>query len=115
MITSAAETPSEGTVRIERDRNKIGMPGQRLIDGVVHHLVDHMVKAGTVVGVADIHARPLADGIQPLQNLDGIGTVLSLCAGLVVGRIAHEILSSLCRGGERSRTSRIERPPICKI
>jgi len=34
--------------------------GQRLVDGVVDDLVDHVMQAGTVIGVADIHARPLA-------------------------------------------------------
>ena len=54
------------------------MAGQRLVDGVVDHLVDHVVQARAVVGVADIHARPLADGIQALENLDGIGAVFGL-------------------------------------
>jgi hypothetical protein len=44
--------------------------GQRLVDGVVHHLVDHVVKPGAVVGVADVHARPLANRLQALEHLD---------------------------------------------
>ena len=66
------------TVGVQRHRHQVGMAGQRLVDGVVHHLVDHVVQARAVVGVADIHARPLADGIQALQNLDGIGAVFGL-------------------------------------
>ncbi len=57
------------------------MAGQRLVDGVVDDLVDHVVQARAVVGVADIHARPLANGIQALQNLDGIGAVFGRHAG----------------------------------
>jgi hypothetical protein len=49
------------------------MAGQRLVDGVVDHLVDHVVQARAVIGVADIHARALAHGVQALEHLDGIG------------------------------------------
>ena len=51
------------------------MAGQRLVDGVVDHLVDHVVQARAVVGVADIHARALAHRIEPLQHLDAVGAV----------------------------------------
>ena len=51
------------------------MAGQRLVDGVVDDLVDHVVQAGAVVGIADIHARPLAHGIEAAQHLDRIGVV----------------------------------------
>ena len=53
----------------------VGMTGQRLVDAVVHDLVDHVVQTRPVVGVADIHARPLANGFQSLENLDGFGAV----------------------------------------
>ncbi|MCY1394010.1 hypothetical protein D9M71_89230 [compost metagenome] len=43
---------------------------QRLVDGVVHHLEDHVVQTGTVVRVADVHARTLAYRVQSLQHLD---------------------------------------------
>jgi hypothetical protein len=53
------------------------------------------MQAGSVVGVADIHARPLAHRIQALQDLDGIGVVAFAVAGrsrrnivLVVGHHA---------------------------
>ena len=35
------------------------MPRQRLIDRVVHHLVDHMMEPGPVVRIPNIHPRPL--------------------------------------------------------
>ena len=65
-----------GTVGIERDHDVLGEAGQRLVDGVVDDLVDHVMQAGTVVGVADIHARPLAHGIEPLEHLDRFGVVI---------------------------------------
>ena len=51
-------------------RDLVGMAGQRLVDGVVDDLVDHVVQAGAVIGVADIHARPLAHGVEALEDLD---------------------------------------------
>ena len=85
-----------GSVRVERHRHQVGVSGKRLVDGVVDDLIDHVVQARAVVGVADIHAGALADGVQPLQNLDGIGAVLGSRAGRVLGLVAHEKLSSDC-------------------
>ena len=50
--------------------------GQRLVDGVVHHLVDHVVQARAVIGVADVHARALAHRVEALEDLDGIRAVV---------------------------------------
>ena len=86
MITSAAETPSplwisvgmprplSSTVTepsaLSDDEDLVGEAGKRLVDGVVDHLIDHVMEARAVVGVADIHARPLAHGIEAFQHLD---------------------------------------------
>jgi hypothetical protein len=53
----------------------VGVAGQRLVDGVVDHLIDHVVQARAVIGVADIHAGALAHGVQAFENLDGIRAV----------------------------------------
>ena len=37
------------------------MTGQRLVNAVVDHLIDHVVQARAIVGVADIHAGALAN------------------------------------------------------
>ena len=42
-----------------------------------------MMKPGAVGGVADVHARTLANGFQALQNLDAV---------LVVGRRSGRLL-----------------------
>ena len=51
------------------------MTGQRLINSVIDDLINHMVQARAVVGVADIHPGALAHGLQALENLNGIGPV----------------------------------------
>ncbi len=54
----------------------VAIARQRFVDGVVHHLEDHVVQAGPVAGIADVHAGPLAHGFQPLQDLDALGGVI---------------------------------------
>ena len=59
----------------EFDLDPGGVAGDRLVHGVVHDLGEEVVEA-LLVGAADIHARPAADRLQPLQHLDvggGIG------------------------------------------
>ena len=62
-------------VGVEGNGDELGVARQRLIDGVVDHLVDHVVQARAVVGVADVHAGPLAHGVQAPQHLDRIRAV----------------------------------------
>ena len=49
----------------------------RLVHGVVDHLGEEVVQ-GLLVRAADIHARAAADGLEPLQHLDGGGVVAGL-------------------------------------
>src|SRR5207247_135733 len=57
---------------------------------VVDHLVDHVMEAGAVVGIADIHARPLADRIEAFEDLDGFRVVFGGDRmSLVAGRFGH--------------------------
>ena len=101
MITSAADTPSSlwmsvGMPRpssvtvqepsgIERDGHRRGVPGERLVDRVVDDLVDHVMQARAVIGVADIHAGPLAHRVEAFEDLDRLGVV----GGLLAGRFGH--------------------------
>ena len=57
----------------------------RLVDRVVDELEDHVVEAREVVGVADVHAGALADGLEPLEELDRVGGVGVLLIGLPFG------------------------------
>ncbi len=82
-----------GAVRIERHQHLGGVAGQRLVDGVVDDLVDHVVQTGTVVGVADVHARPFAHRVEALQDLDRLGVII----GDVAGGFGHSMcLESKC-------------------
>ena len=71
-----------GAVGIERDDDFLGKAGKRFVDGVVDDLVDHVMQARAVVGVADIHAGALAHGIEPLEHLDRFCAVIGGCDGV---------------------------------
>src|SRR5690606_35268256 len=84
-------------VAVQRHLDDVAVTRQRLVDGVVDDLVDHMVQARAVVGVADVHAGALAHRVEPAQNPDRIGTVggalglvLCHCGGF---RLCHRTYS----------------------
>src|SRR3546814_17019315 len=56
-------------VAVPGDPDRVAPAGQRLVHGVVDHLVHHVLQAGAAVGVADIHARPPAHAAPPPQPL----------------------------------------------
>ena len=51
-----------------------GVAGHGLVDGVVDDLVDEVVEAADAGG-ADVHAGPLADGLEALEDRDRAGAV----------------------------------------
>src|SRR5690606_34774793 len=63
------------TIGIERDGYQVGVTGQSLVNRVIDHLIDHVVQAGTIIGIADIHAGALAHGIEATQHLDAVGAI----------------------------------------
>ena len=62
-------------VRVDGDAHGVGMAGQCFVDRVVEHFEHHVMQAGAVGGVTDIHARALADCVESLQYLDTVCTV----------------------------------------
>ncbi len=76
-------------VGVERDADLGRISRQRLVDGVVHHLVDHVVQTRAVIGVADVHAGPLAHGVETPQDLDRVGPVALGAIGLFRRFCAH--------------------------
>ena len=64
----------DGVALVDGHGDVRAVPGQRLVDGVVHDLIDEMVQTRGGRG-ADVHARPLAHGLQTLQHLDLRGVI----------------------------------------
>jgi hypothetical protein len=63
------------------DFDEAGVAGHRLVHRIVDDLGEKMVQR-LLVGAANIHARPPAHRLQPLQHLDigGAVAVAGLCA-----------------------------------
>ena len=76
----------DGLSRVDGDRNMLAIPGQGLVNGIVHDLIDQVVQTGDGGG-ADIHTWPFPDRFQPFQHLD-LGSVifrLDSCISQLVG------------------------------
>ena len=58
-----------GAVLVQRDDDLVAEARQRLVHRVVHDFIHQMVQAA-LVRRADIHARPLAHGLKPFENLN---------------------------------------------
>jgi hypothetical protein len=63
-----------GVVRVQGDANAVAVAGERLVDRVVDHLVDEVVKPARA-GRADVHAGTFANRFQPLEDGDVGGAV----------------------------------------
>jgi hypothetical protein len=73
---SAAIVLDRATTIIVDDHIDAGaITGKGFIDGVIHHLVDHLVEAAAIVGVTYIHAGALAHGLEVSQYGDVVSGV----------------------------------------
>ena len=59
---------------MQGDVDLVGEPRRCLVDGIVDQLPDE-VHETIGAGAADVHARTLANGLQPFEGLDGVGVV----------------------------------------
>ena len=64
---------------VQRDGDGVGVAVEVLVDGVVDDFPDEVVQP-LGVDAADVHGRPLADRLQPFEDLDVFGAVLRGCA-----------------------------------
>ena len=76
----------DGAIGIETHIHGIAIAGQRFVDRIVDDFIDHVMKAGPVIRIADIHAGALAHGIEALEDLDRFRTIFFRCS---VGGIGH--------------------------
>lgn len=75
---TAVVDDADAAVGQDRDVDRVRVTRQGLVDGVVHDLLHHVVKA-TLTGRADVHAGSLADRVQPFEDGDRTGVVRGLC------------------------------------
>jgi hypothetical protein len=72
-------------VAVERDLDAVAVAGRGFVDGVVDELPHEVEQAG-VAGAADVHAGALADGVEALEGLDGVGVVAAALGRGLLGR-----------------------------
>ena len=51
-------------VGVDGDHDAVAVAGQRLVDGVVDDLENHVMQAGAVIGIADVHSGALPNGVE---------------------------------------------------
>ncbi|OIQ74854.1 hypothetical protein GALL_434870 [mine drainage metagenome] len=78
---------ADRVVGMNGDGDVVAIPGQRLVDGVVHDLEHQVMQSRAVGGITDIHAGTLAYRLQSLEDLDGRFAVA------VVAGFGHQALS----------------------
>ena len=101
-------------VRVDRDRDVVAVAGERLVDRVVDDLPDQVVQAARP-GRADVHARPLADRVEPAQDGDLTGGVFARPAGRRSSAARFPAaLVAFATKSSRSRSWRRPRPPSPK-
>src|SRR5690606_22883486 len=74
--TAAVVRHTDGLVAVDHHLDAVAVASQCLVDAVVDQLEHHVVQARAIVGIADVHTRTFADGIQALQDLDAGRAVL---------------------------------------
>ena len=79
-VDAGGDTPpvvhdADGIVGMDDDFNFVAVSGQRLIDRVIENLEHHVMQAGPVARITDVHAGAFAYRFQALENLDAVGIV----------------------------------------
>ena len=80
-------------------------PGQRLVNRVVHHLVNQVMQTRSIIRVSDVHSRQLADRLAVLKHFDLVRSIgfrpfasrLRPGHGAFFARMLHKARSSRSR------------------
>ena len=83
----------DGVVGMDRDHDLVAIAGERLVHRVVYDLEHHVVQAGAVGRITDVHAGALANRLQAFQDLDRVRAV-SVGVGKMSFRFSHPRSSS---------------------
>ena len=80
--TAAIITNGDGSVGVNGDFDTCAVSGQMLVDRVIENLEDAVVESA-LIGISDVHARALTDGLESLQFVD-LGSAVFFTTGRVL-------------------------------
>ena len=107
---AAVVAHGDGFARVDDDVDLVAMAAQGFVDGVVDEFLHHVMQASAVVGVADVHARALAHGVEAAQHLDASGVVCRIRVGAGFFVVGHRQVyfrsfrKGIARTRQRNRT-----------
>src|SRR5262249_28717730 len=96
--TAAVVGDSARTIGVQCHGDGVAETGKGFVDSIVDDLINHVMQAGTISGVADVHPRPFAHCGEPAQPLDGllvvgcimtIGSACPVTASTVFAEVAR--------------------------
>jgi hypothetical protein len=96
---AAVVAHADRAVGVELDLDAVGVARDRLVHRVVEHL-GHEVVQRPLVGAADVHARPLADRLQPFEHLDR-GGAIGIGSGILAEEVGGVRHVGACSGSRR--------------
>ena len=65
---------------MDDDLDVVAVTGKGLVDCIIENLEHHVVQAGAIRCIADIHAWPLAHSLQTLKLLNAVLVVAAVTA-----------------------------------
>ena len=72
-------------VVVHDHQRTVTVSGERFINGVIDHFVHHVMQTRTVVGITDVHTRPLANSVQSAKDFNAV------CAVFVLLLFCHSV------------------------
>ena len=79
---------------MDGDVDFVGIPGERLVNRVVHDLINQMMQP-QLTGRADVHSRPFAHGLHAAKNLNRVGGVVAVALA-VLGFFVLNLICDRC-------------------
>ena len=115
---AAVVIDGDARVDVDGDRDARALTRQRLVDGVVHDLEDEVMQP-PLGGIADVHARALAYGLEALEDLDVLGAVARFGRAFPCAHRRQKRVSAskaiVARRGSRRHTGYTKKRPLLQI
>jgi hypothetical protein len=68
----------------------VGMSGEALIDRIIDNFINHVMQAGAVICIANIHPRAFTHSVQSFEDFDAIRPIFRACVWRILSGIGHK-------------------------